>query len=106
MNDSNHVARAYLSMIIEPGDTFIGRMLELVTPTEMVTELWRGAGDEHNKSYRQRMQFGADVEGAAAAWYARHVNRELSFLIPGDAKWPLGLNDLGRQMPVGLWVRR
>lgn len=27
------------------------------------------------------------------------------YLIPGDAEWPVGLDDLGRHAPLGLWVR-
>ncbi|AOZ73453.1 DNA protecting protein DprA [Boudabousia tangfeifanii] len=33
----------------------------------------------------------------------REVNA--NFLAPNDADWPIGLNDLGYEAPIGLWVR-
>ena len=38
------------------------------------------------------------IDGQAARVGAR-------FLIPGDAEWPAGIDDLGRHAPLGLWVR-
>jgi len=38
----------------------------------------------------------ADLEAGAAA--------EARFLIPGDADWPSGLDDLGGRAPFGIWV--
>jgi DNA processing protein len=38
----------------------------------------------------------ADLEAGAAA--------EARFLIPGDADWPLGLDDLGGRAPFGVWI--
>ncbi|GAA1773395.1 DNA-processing protein DprA [Agromyces lapidis] len=116
-------ARAALGFLSEPGDGVLGRLvaaagapavLDLVVagarPAEFAAAL--GASGEAGgilaeptiahgiRRWRPRIDataFERSLEQAA------RVGARL--LIPGDAEWPMGVDDLGANAPLALWVR-
>jgi DNA processing protein len=81
-----------LGTITEPGDVGIGRHVAAMGAAET---LQQGLPPKlHNRLDAQRI---AEVLDIAAAL-------KLTFLIPGDAHWPLGFSDLNDAAPLGLWV--
>ena len=113
-------ARMVLGVLAEPGDGVLGRavsalgsvavadlLLGRCSPREFV-ETVSGAGepiepkdaDDGLKRWTPRIDealFTRSI-GQAARVRAR-------FLIPTDAEWPVGLNQLGWHAPLGVWVR-
>nr|WP_245769225.1 DNA-processing protein DprA [Streptomyces indicus] len=95
-----------LARTFEPGDESAGRWLRTYGVRETVERI--AAGDETLGGVKPGRLVGLgeriraarperDLE-AAAAFGAR-------FVIPGDAEWPLQLDDLGDARPIGLWVK-
>ncbi|MBL8931788.1 MAG: DNA-protecting protein DprA [Kineosporiaceae bacterium] len=97
----DRVCRAAWSRLIEPGD---------VQAWEFVDE--HGAGPalrclvEHQahplvpQRWRVRLEVVEPVRDLSVV--ARFGG---TFVVPGDAEWPRGLDDLGVTRPVGLWAR-
>ena len=106
---SDRVARVALGLLFEPGDTRLARLvvefgacrvLDLLREERDVT------GVSSDVAARlQALEPGRDLEQAAA--------KGIRFVCPGDAEWPVPLDDLGRAEPLqgrggpplGLWVR-
>ncbi|WP_022887854.1 DNA-processing protein DprA [Agromyces italicus] len=116
-------ARAALGFLSEPGDGVLGRLvnaigapavLDLVIsgarPSEFAVAL--GAAGEPGeplgdssighglKRWRPRIDAAAFERSLAQA---ARVGARL--LVPGDAEWPTGIDDLGPNAPLALWVR-
>ncbi|KQM83231.1 DNA-processing protein DprA [Agromyces sp. Leaf222] len=118
-------ARALLGTLAEPGDGTLGRIVaalgavrtadlllgtasaDLVAVDRLVAET-RDAGESLSASdlenglarWTPRIDHGAFVRGIAQAQRVGAV-----FIAPGDACWPVGVDDLGVHAPLGLWVR-
>lgn len=113
-------ARAALGFLSEPGDGVLGHLvasvgapavLDLVVggagPAEFAAAL-RASGEplaessiEHGlQRWRPRVDAGAFVRSLEQA---ARVGARL--LMPGDAEWPTGVDDLGAHAPLALWVR-
>ncbi|WP_200953261.1 DNA-processing protein DprA [Agromyces sp. Root81] len=113
-------ARALLGSVAEPGDGLLGRaidaigavptaglLLDAVSPAEFADRLTRAGGtiDEREATtglerWTPRLDHGAF---ARSLDQAARVGARL--LIPGDAGWPVGVDELGVHAPLGLWVR-
>jgi DNA processing protein len=105
VNDE-HVARAALARIAEPGDTAMGAAVRVHGPQE-VLRILHGDGPLPPE-FRRRDPGGYRVRlgGAAAAEDLAAVARlGGEFVIPGDRGWPTQLDDLGDARPLGLWTR-
>lgn len=102
--DEDAVARIAWSILIEPGDGVAGEAIARFGP--------RSALDRVATAPR-----GDDIASALDRWASRwdpHLvldaiaaarRREIRLLVPGEASWPAGLDDLGPHAPVCLWVR-
>ncbi|MCF2528540.1 DNA-processing protein DprA [Yinghuangia soli] len=104
--DEEHVARAALARLAEPGDTALGAALRVHGPQEVLRVLQDDGPlpTEFRKrdpaGYRVRL--GGPSAADDLATVARLGGR---FIVPGDRHWPTQLDDLGDARPVGLWVR-
>ncbi|MFG2649617.1 DNA-processing protein DprA [Streptomyces sp. NPDC048436] len=104
--DEERLARAALTRIVEPGDEVAGRWLRETGAVEVVRRL--AAGDERLAGVTP-----ARWEGLRARAAKARPERDLAvardagvrFVCPGEAEWPVQLDDLGNARPVGLWVR-
>ncbi|MFJ5233440.1 DNA-processing protein DprA [Kitasatospora sp. NPDC088391] len=105
--DSERVARAALTRLIEPGDAAVGRSVQRLGAARLVQGIREGAppdrlglGADRIAAYQERLRkFNPAVD---LERIARLGGR---FIIPGDIDWPSQLDDLGDSRPVGLWVR-
>lgn len=108
--EADRLARACLSRLGEPGDP---RLLRLVRELGAVTVCEHlladrdvGEGLARDVAGRRR---GLDPAGELE----RAERHGIRFVIPGDAEWPVALDDLGHlptlqergDVPLGLWVR-
>lgn len=100
------LARVALTRILEPGDEVGGRWLRETGAVEVVRRLIEG---------EERLDGVTPVrwEGLRARAGKAQPERDLAvardagvrFVCPGEAEWPVQLDDLGDARPVGLWVR-
>lgn len=106
--DDDRSARAHLSRVVEPGDRRLRLLLHDRSPVELVQALREGRGGEVWQARHDRLA-GPTVPLVAAAGRAG-----IRLLVPGDAAWPVGLDDLDDLgprdgpdggAPVCLWVR-
>lgn len=104
--DDEHVARAALARLAEPGDTAMGAAVRVHGPQEVLRVLQsdRPLPTEFRRrdpgGYRVRLGGPSAVDDLATV--ARLGGR---FVIPGDRGWPTQLDDLGDARPLGLWTR-
>ncbi|MGR8007992.1 DNA-processing protein DprA [Streptomyces hypolithicus] len=109
--ETERLARAALTRVIEPGDETGGRWLRECGAVELMRRLTSlecdeaaavltGVSGKRLGGYRMRAA-AADPERDLAA-VAEVGGR---FVCPGDQEWPGQLDDLGDGRPVGLWVR-
>jgi DNA processing protein len=124
--DEQHVARATLTYLAEPGDPVLASWLEVSPPAEIVAAI--GAGElpvlpgirtwtpdgtlgltrdlqaeklEHAfRLWRQRL---GDLPGRLDL--ARFQREGIRLVCPGDSEWPTQLNMLGVARPYALWLR-
>jgi DNA processing protein len=105
-DDSERLARAWLTRVIEPGDETGGRWLRELGPGAVIRRLT----DDGDPLPGARHARWAGLRSRAA--HAR-PERDLAtaraagarFICPGDLEWPAQLDDLGDARPIGLWVR-
>jgi DNA processing protein len=121
--DALSVARATWSALVEPGDVVAGTLVGVLGAAEALdwvrdglrsgADLSRigGAGAPLDDADRRR------VRRALERWAPRLADcdprRDLdrldrlggTLLVPGDARWPVALDDLGAETPFCLWVR-
>lgn len=105
-SEEERLARAALTRILEPGDEVGGRWLRETGAVEVVRRL--AEGEERLDGVTP-----ARWEGLRARAAKAQPERDLAvardagvrFVCPGEAEWPVQLDDLGDARPVGLWVR-
>ncbi|MEU3740944.1 DNA-processing protein DprA [Streptomyces sp. NPDC032198] len=105
-SEEERLARVALTRILEPGDEVGGRWLREAGAVEVVRRL--AEGEE-----RLDRVTPARWEGLRARATNARPERDLAvardagvrFVCPGEAEWPVQLDDLGDARPVGLWVR-
>ncbi|MGW7080666.1 DNA-processing protein DprA [Streptomyces sp. NPDC054866] len=104
--EEERLARVALTRILEPGDEVGGRWLRESGAVDVVRRLVEG---------EERLDGVTPVrwEGLRARAGKARPERDLAvardagvrFVCPGEAEWPVQLDDLGDARPVGLWVR-
>lgn len=101
------LARALLSRVAEPGDRPLVEAVARWGAAEVVARLRDGSLD-----VRGAVHLGARVGTACPDRDLETMTRIGGrFVIPGDAEWPAGVDDLARlegsdaAAPLGLWVR-
>jgi DNA processing protein len=113
-------ARFLLSLALRATDAWLGRLLELHRPFEVLTAIredrlssllsladsgGRAALREREaladlaRRYRSRLEW---CEPEQASHAAESVGAR--FVVPGDPLWPRAFDDLGTQRPVGVWI--
>ncbi|WP_353810164.1 DNA-processing protein DprA [Agromyces sp. SYSU T00194] len=114
------LAIATLMVIAEPGDGVAGALVHALGARRLVETLL--TGESADALGAAASGTGAEVETsliarALARWRprldlpaaARSVEQAARsgarLVLPGDAEWPAGLDDLGVHAPPGLWVR-
>ncbi len=124
--DGQHVARARLTYLAEPGDPVLASWLELSPPDEIVAAIsagelpelpgvrtWTPDGDlgltrdlqaeklaHAFRLWRRRL---GDLPGELDL--ARFRREGIRLVCPGDSEWPTQLNMLGVARPYALWLR-
>ena len=113
-------ARAVLGTVAEPGDGVLGRVIAAIGAAAVAEALLTRASAE-----RLAGEVGAaggdlderEAESGLARWLPRldHADfvRSLTqaarvgarLMVPDDAWWPSGVDELGVHAPIGLWVR-
>lgn len=111
------IARAAWSVLAEPGDGVAGALigelgaadalrvaLDDRVPRGGTANIARPHADRALREARARWRLRASPAAVLEALRgAAHVGASL--LIPGDANWPISLDDLGMNTPSALWVR-
>ena len=113
-------ARALLGSVAEPGDGLLGRaidvigavgaaslLLDSVSPATFVDALTNAGGSidlREAKSGLERWSPRLDL-GAFARALEQAARVRARLIIPADAAWPAGVDELGIHAPLGLWVR-
>ncbi|GAA4690419.1 DNA-processing protein DprA [Nocardioides conyzicola] len=104
MTDSDRLARITLGRIVEPGRlSMLGAVTEVGALT--VLDSLRDEPETRSRVLQAEVDAQRDLESATRAG--------LRFVVPGDAEWPAGLDDLAHAgpvqerggVPLGLWVR-
>jgi len=118
---SERFARAAWTAIAEPGDRHAGVLVEAIGATAAFTLLLRkGDGAAMRQAVLDRGGedlAAAELQTAIDRWSPRLKSPEVitalsqahrysvSLLVPGDAHWPAGFDDLGPHGPIAIWVR-
>ena len=117
--DREHVARALLTYMAEPGDPVLAAWLQVTTPADAVTAISAGRLPELPSIGPGSLgDLQAEkVEHAFGIWRQRlgdhpgqldldEFRREgIRLVCPGDSEWPTQLDTLGLARPYALWLR-
>ena len=112
-----HLARASLTYLAEPGDPALGALLEACEPAEVVAAITAGtlpgSGPARGESparrralnaalgrWRIRLSWLPDDAGLAEA-----RRNGIRLVCPDDPEWPASLDELGPARPYALWLR-
>ncbi|MYM20093.1 DNA-protecting protein DprA [Brevibacterium sp. 5221] len=115
-------AVADLLRIAEPGDRLLGAAVAQLGAAEARDRIVAPRSDDVEAVLHAAGIHGLEASGAAAAlaverWRTRRAELDAArdlrimarlgarLLVPGDADWPRGLDDLGLDAPLGLWAR-
>ena len=122
--DADRLARASWSALVEPGDHVAGTLVRLLGADHALAwvqaaargsfdwgEVRRAAGGDLTPSDRERL--GRAVLRWAGRLDSLRPERDLAsleraggrLLVPGDATWPVAVDDLADTAPAALWVR-
>jgi DNA processing protein len=92
--------------LVEPGDRVAGALIATLGATDALDALRLDAPPSTNPDLRRAFdRWAPRLDEAAfvrAFRNAAHMGARL--LVPGDADWPVGLDDLDLHGPVALWV--
>ena len=107
--ESERRARAALNAITEPGDPRVARLVTRLGPVELHDRLADDVDLTGLRSETAERLAGVDPDRLL-----READKQgIRFVVPGDAEWPAGLDDLAgveelngmTGPPLGLWVR-
>jgi DNA processing protein len=114
---AQHLARAALTYLAEPGDPALGALLETCEPAEILAAIkvgtlpGTGSGNGDGRArrraleaalgrWRTRLPWLPDDEQVRAA-----CRGGVRLVCPADPEWPGGLDELGQARPYALWLR-
>ncbi len=124
--DEEHVARARLTYLAEPGDPVLASWLEVSPPAEIIAAISAGqlpvlpgirTWTADGTLGRTRDLQAEKLEHAFRLWrqrlddlpdgleLARFQREGIRLVCPGDSEWPTQLNMLGVARPYALWLR-
>lgn len=107
--EQDRLARAALNLMAEPGDPQLCGLATELGAAELRRRLLEPGGDEP----RARDVATRLAQADPARELERAARHGIRFVVPGDAEWPRGLDDLTHAgvlsdrggVPLGLWVR-
>ncbi len=112
MDDPDRLARLALNHAVEPADPHIGRLIALHSPEAVLAAIHadeladldpdparRDRLADRCTGLRLKLEPGRIESGIEAADTVGAI-----FLTPHDPQWPAGLDDLGEQRPIGIWI--
>jgi DNA processing protein len=92
--------------LVEPGDRIAGALIDVLGPAEALDALRLDAPPTTNPELRRAFDRWAprldEASFVRAFRNAAHIGARL--LVPGDADWPVGLEDLAEHGPLALWA--
>jgi DNA processing protein len=112
-----HLARAALTYLAEPGDPVLGALLEICEPAEVMGAIkagtlpgtWPGGGD--GPARRRALEAALSRWRIRLPWLPSDEQVEaacrdgIRLVCPDDPEWPAGLDELGPARPYALWLR-
>lgn len=100
MNDEELLSRLKLSQLVEPGDQTIGKLLQRLTPAEIVSELDAGRSTAIGLGRLGTRWDASEVRLAAQEELDLAAKRGVRLIGPGDLRWPTQLDDLTCRQPL------
>jgi DNA processing protein len=112
-----HLARAALTYLAEPGDPALGALLEICEPAEVLAAIKAGALPGTGPGSGDRPARRRALEAALSRWRIRlpwlpddeqiiaSCRDGIRLVCPGDPEWPGGLDELGLARPYALWLQ-
>ena len=112
-----HLARAALTYLAEPGDPALGALLEVCDPAEVLAAIKAGTLPGAGPGYGDSPARRRALEAALSRWRLRlpwlpddgqveAARRDgIRLVCPADPEWPGGLDELGPARPYALWLR-
>jgi DNA processing protein len=112
-----HLARAALTYLAEPGDPALGALLEVCDPAEVLAAIKAGTLPGAGPGYGDSPARRRALEAALNRWRLRlpwlpddgqveAARRDgIRLVCPADPEWPGGLDELGPARPYALWLR-
>ncbi|MEO7349192.1 MAG: DNA-processing protein DprA [Terrimesophilobacter sp.] len=110
-------ARAAWTGIAEPGDRVAGVLVASIGATDALELVVSRASVDSITQRLDDVLTRDELQQAIERWLPRLQSRvallaltqaarySVRLLIPGDAAWPIGLDDLGPHAPLALWLR-
>jgi len=115
--DEQHLARAALTYLAEPGDPALGALLEVCEPAEVLAAIKAGTLPRAVPGGGDNPVRGRALEAALGRWRIRlpwlpgdeqveaACRDGIRLVCPADLEWPGGLDELGPARPYALWLR-
>jgi DNA processing protein len=112
-----HLARAALTYLAEPGDPALGALLEVCEPAEILAAIKAGTLPGTGSGYSDSPARRRALAAALGRWRIRLSwlpdNEQIEaacrggirLVCPADPDWPVGLDELGPARPYALWLR-
>jgi DNA processing protein len=112
-----HLARAALTYLAEPGDPALGALLETCEPAEVLAAIKAGTLPGTGSGYGDGPARRRALEAALGRWRIRlpwlpeggdiaaACRDGIRLVCPADPDWPGGLDELGTARPYALWLR-
>jgi DNA processing protein len=112
-----HLARAALTYLAEPGDPALGALLEIYEPAEVLAAIkvgrlpGTGPGSGDGPARRRALEAALSRWRLRLPWLPRDGQVEatcrdgIRLVCPADPEWPGGLDELGPARPYALWLR-
>ncbi|HEY6312629.1 MAG TPA: DNA-processing protein DprA [Streptosporangiaceae bacterium] len=112
-----HLARAALTYLAEPGDPALGALLEICDAAEVLAAIkagmlpGTGPGCGNSPASRRALERALGRWRVRLPWLpddgqiAAACRDGIRLVCPGDPQWPGGLDELGSARPYALWLR-
>ena len=112
-----HLARAALTYLAEPGDPALGALLETCEPAEVLAAIKAGTLPGTGPGCGDRPVRRRALEAALSRWSIRlpwlpgdeqvvaTCRDGIRLVCPADPEWPGALDELGPARPYALWLR-
>jgi DNA processing protein len=112
-----HLARAALTYLAEPGDPALGALLEIFEPAEVLAAIKAGTlpgtgrAGGHSPARRRALEAALGRWRIRLSWLPDDERVQAAYrdgirlVCPADPEWPGALDELGPARPYALWLR-